>query len=76
MGLLDVEAKGYVPILHGGTPGGQFWRLTFAQYRERMVGTGLITERGIEQFLALFDDPDFVWMPSTHIVAWGRRADA
>jgi SAM-dependent methyltransferase len=74
MGLRDVDATGSVPILHGGTLGGQFWRLTYTQYRERMVGTGLITEDEIEQFLALFDDPEFVWMPSTSIAAWGRRA--
>lgn len=76
MGLLDVDAAGSLPILHGGTPGARFWWLTYTQYRERMVGTGLITEQGIEQLLALFDDPAFVWMHATLIAAWGRRADA
>jgi SAM-dependent methyltransferase len=75
MGLRDVAAEGYVQILHGGTPGARFWRLTFAQLRERMVGTELITEQGTEQFLALFDDPDFVWMAPTTIAAWGRRPE-
>jgi hypothetical protein len=75
MGLRDVAAAATVPILHGGTPGGQFWRLTYTQLCERMVGTGLITEQEIEQLLARFDDPGFVWMHATLITAWGRRAD-
>jgi SAM-dependent methyltransferase len=73
-GLVEVDAEGRVPILHAGTPSARFWRLTFEQLRDRMVGSGLLTNEDLDQYLAAHEDEDFVWMGNIIMAVWGRRA--
>ena len=34
---------------------------------------GLLAERDLQAFLALVEDPGFVWMGMTIMAVWGRR---
>jgi SAM-dependent methyltransferase len=75
-GLIDVDAEGRVPMLRAGTPQARFWQLTFAQLRDRMVNTGLITDEEMDEFLALHDHQDFVWMGGILMAVWGTAPRA
>jgi SAM-dependent methyltransferase len=75
-GLVDVQAEGRVLMTRGGSPDARFWRVTFTQLQERMVATGLLTDQEMEQFLALYDDPNFVLMGPVLMAVWGRRTVA
>ena len=71
-GLEEVSAEGRVPVARGGTPLARFYRLTAEQSRERYLGAGLTAE-DFDAYLALHDDPDFVWTQGTIFAAWGRK---
>ena len=71
-GLEEVAAEGRVGVARGGTPLARFYRLTAEQSRERYLGAGLTAE-GFAAYLALHDDPDFVWIQGTMFAAWGRK---
>jgi 2-polyprenyl-3-methyl-5-hydroxy-6-metoxy-1,4-benzoquinol methylase len=71
-GLIDVEAVGRAEMFRAGTPLAQFWQLTFAQLRERIVGAGL-TEEEMEQFLALHEDAGFYAMSHTVMKVRGKK---
>ena len=73
-GLVDVGAEGRAVFGRGGgTPDAQFMRLTLTQLRDRIVGTGQVSPEELDTLIALFDDPDFVWMGPMGVAAWGRR---
>jgi hypothetical protein len=73
-GLIDVGAIGRSGMFRAGTPLAQFWQLTFAQLRERIVGAGLTNEE-MDQFLALHEDAGFYAMGRTLVKARGRKPD-
>jgi SAM-dependent methyltransferase len=75
-GLVDVQAEGRVRMIRGGSPHARLFRLTFTQLRERMVAAGLLTDQAVEQFLTLYDDPNFVSMSLVMMAVWGRRTVA
>jgi len=72
-GLVDVEAEGQVWTMRAGAPVTRFYRVTFTQLAERIVGAGLLTVHEMEQYLALYDDPAFVSLSNILMAAWGRR---
>lgn len=74
--LVDVGAEGRVPIVAGGSPLAEFWRLTWEQLRPKLTGSGLLSEWDVVDFIALLEDPRFVWMAPAIVAAWGRRRDA
>jgi hypothetical protein len=41
--------------------------------RDRMLGTGDLSPKELDTFLAMFEDPDFVWMGAVLMSVWGRR---
>src|SRR5205085_1917329 len=57
----------------GGTPYAQFWRLTYTQMRDRLLGTGQVTPEELDRLDALFDDPEFIWMDAVLMTVLGRR---
>jgi SAM-dependent methyltransferase len=74
LGLVDVGAEGRAVFGRGGgTPDAQFMRLTLTQLRDRIVGTGQVSPEELDTLIALFDDPQFVWMGPLGVAAWGRR---
>jgi SAM-dependent methyltransferase len=74
-GLEDISGEGRVPIARGSTPLARFYRLTAEQSRQRYLSAG-VSEDDFNAFLALHDDPDFVWMQGTLFAAWGRKPDS
>jgi SAM-dependent methyltransferase len=75
-GLVDVETEGQVWTMRPGMPVTRFYRVTWTQLTERIVGTGLLTAYEMEQYLALHDDPAFVSLSNILMGAWGRRASS
>jgi SAM-dependent methyltransferase len=73
-GLEEVSAEGRVPVARGGTPLAHFYRLTTEQSRQRYLGAGLTAEE-FDAYLALHDDPNFVWIQGTIFAAWGRKPE-
>jgi len=70
-GLVDVDAEGRVLVMRAGTPLARFWQLTFAQLRDRIADAGLLTNDRMDQFLALHDAKDFVWLNNIIMAVWG-----
>jgi SAM-dependent methyltransferase len=72
-GLVDIDSEGHVLMTRGGTARARFWQLTAEQLRDRLVGTGSITEAEMDNFLALLDDEDFFWLNAIIMAVWGRK---
>lgn len=71
-GLEDVGGEGRIPVTHGGSDAALFYRRTAEQLRERLLGGG-ITKEELDVYLALHDDPAFVFVEGAMMAAWGRR---
>ena len=74
MGLHQVTGEGDFSILQGGTPNAEFFTLTAEQMRERMLDSGAITERRLDEALALLTSPDFWAFGGGGVAVWGQRA--
>ncbi len=72
LGLVDVEAEGQVRMGRGATPDAEFWRLSYTQARDRILGTSRLSPVELEAGPTL-DDPDFVWMGAVEMAVWGRN---
>lgn len=73
LGMVDVEAEGRVPMGRGGTPHAKFWQLSYSQIRDRVLGSGQLSPEELDGFIALFEDPNFVWMDGMVMAVSGRR---
>jgi len=73
-GLSEVQVEGRLQFLNGGSPLAEFWRLTFTQFRERMLDAGLVSERQADDICQLFANPEFAFTTFTVWAAWGKRA--
>jgi 2-polyprenyl-3-methyl-5-hydroxy-6-metoxy-1,4-benzoquinol methylase len=71
-GLRDVAGEGRTPVTRGGSAAAHFYRMTAEQLSERTLAAG-VTTRELEAYLALYDDPEFVFIEGTMMAAWGRR---
>jgi SAM-dependent methyltransferase len=72
-GLAEVAAEGRVALVHGASPAARSWRTAWAALGERIVASGVLTRQALAGFVALHDDPDFVWLGPVAVAAWGRR---
>jgi len=72
--LVDVCAEGRFSPVAGGSSLAKFWRLTWEQLGPQLIGSGLLSEWDVSEFIEQLDDPQFVWMSPTIMAAWGRRA--
>jgi SAM-dependent methyltransferase len=71
--LADVGVGCEVPIYQGGSPTADFFRLTWAQARERTLALGAPAAL-LDEVDVLLADPA-CWFPACALVsAWGRRA--
>jgi SAM-dependent methyltransferase len=73
LGMVDVDAEGRVFMGRGATALADFYRLSFAQLRDRYIATGELTAEETDRYIALFSDPDIVWMELVAMTVWGRR---
>jgi len=70
-GLVDISAQGRLAMWQGGSAGARLWRANFAQLREELLRTDLLTESELDHDLARLDDPRTLF-PSP--VMWTVRA--
>jgi SAM-dependent methyltransferase len=71
-GLQDIGAESEVPLIQGGSPATDFFRLTALQLRELMIAAGAVAEQ-LDEWNRLLDKPS-EWFPGYAVVAaWGRR---
>lgn len=75
-GLTDVDCEGRASIWRGGEAGGTAWRLTFAQVREPMIRSGLVTSADVDVAMALCTDSRFSFLSQLTLAASGRRPSA
>ena len=61
-------------VARGGTPLARFWRMTWHQLAGLISASGAISPDRLDAYLALHDDPDFVWVTPCIVAAWGRRS--
>jgi len=73
LGMIDVEAEGRTRMGRGATPDAEFWRLSYTQIRDRLLGTGQLSPEEFDAFIALFDDRNFIWMGAVLMAVSGRR---
>jgi SAM-dependent methyltransferase len=71
-GLVETGAEGRSFIYWGGTPGGEYHRLAWAQLRGLVVGPAL-TDAEMDRMLALLQEPAFACQSPLFVAAWGRR---
>jgi SAM-dependent methyltransferase len=72
-GYRDVGALVTAPVLRGGSPTAQFWKLTLETLRERIVAADLLTDAAIGDAQRLLGDPDFWDLAPAFVATWGRR---
>jgi SAM-dependent methyltransferase len=75
-GLEDVGAEGIQFYVRGATAAARFFWLMRFQLRERLVATGLTSERDIDRYLADLEDPSWGFFDATKWTAWGTRSAA
>ena len=71
--LVDISVEGRISVVANGSPLAQFWQLTWQLLRPQFIGSGLLAERDVDEFIALLGDGEFVWMAPAIMAAWGRR---
>jgi SAM-dependent methyltransferase len=59
-----------------GADGGEFWQFFMVQIGPAMIANGLLTEGELQAAVELFDDPQFVDVVCSQVVAWGRKVIA
>lgn len=72
-GLVDVGMEGRLTIWPGGSVGSRLDRANFEQVGAEVVAQGMMSEREVEEVLALLDDPAFAASTPIMMSAWGRR---
>jgi SAM-dependent methyltransferase len=73
MGLVDVESKGKVDTMHGGTPSAEWYVLALERAVPRLVEAGLVDADLARDAVAQARQPDFVVLSPLSISAWGRK---
>jgi SAM-dependent methyltransferase len=73
-GLRDVGNQGRVWIMEGGSPGAQWFALSLAHLRPRLVGPGMLTDAEVDRMLELFQNPEWSAFSPIIVAAWGRAA--
>ena len=71
--LVDVSAEGRVSAIAGGSQLAEFWRLTWEQLGPRLIGSKLLSEWDVQDYIEMLDDPRFVWISPMIVTACGRR---
>jgi len=75
-GLVEVESRGKVVTMHGGTPSAEWYVLALERARPGLVESGLVPPDVVDAALAQARDPAFAVLGPLTISAWGRRPTA
>ncbi|MQA84132.1 MAG: methyltransferase domain-containing protein [Streptosporangiales bacterium] len=71
-GLVQVGNEGRVWVMEGGSAGAQWFGLSIAHLRTRLVGPGKLTDEQVDRMLALFQDPSWSAFSPIIMAAWGQ----
>ena len=72
-GLVEVESKGKVVTMHGGTPSAEWYVIALERARQGVIDAGLLSAEVVDEALAQARQPDFAVLGPLAISAWGRR---
>ncbi|MGH9042740.1 MAG: methyltransferase [Acidimicrobiia bacterium] len=72
-GLTDVEGRGGLSVVQGGSPYARWYAQSIEALRPRLVAAGLVGEPEVARACGLLTDPDFELVTPALIVARGRR---
>jgi SAM-dependent methyltransferase len=74
-GLVELDVDGYSEAWRGGSVGAHLHGANVRQTADRVVATGDVTKRDLEEFLELIEDPDFAVCSYLMLTSSGRRPD-
>ena len=72
-GLVDIESRGKVVTMHGGTPSAEWYVLALERARPAIISSGLLPAHLVDAALDQARDPSFAVLGPLTISAWGRR---
>jgi SAM-dependent methyltransferase len=72
-GLEAVGVEGDFAFLQGGSPMAEFFQLTGAQMRDKVISSRALSADRFDAGLALLDDPKFSAFAGAGIAVWGSR---
>jgi hypothetical protein len=75
-GLVDVDSRGTVSTMHGGTATAEWYVMALERAKPRLVDAGLLDTALIDEALAQARDPSFAVLGPLGISAWGRVPSA
>jgi SAM-dependent methyltransferase len=75
-GLVDVDSRGKVVTMHGGTPSAEWLVLALERAKPGIVAAGVLPADVVDAALAQARDPSFAVLGPLSISAWGRRPAA
>jgi SAM-dependent methyltransferase len=73
-GLVDVGLDARLPVVNGGDPEAEWWRLNLEQSRSTIVAAGLADDTDFDAAYRELAAPDFRDLSLAVLTAWGRRA--
>jgi hypothetical protein len=73
LGFVDPRGEGRLHVFRGGTEPHSPHRPALAEIRDVVVARGRVTGPDYDAFLALGNDPTFVWQEGLMMSTWGRR---
>jgi SAM-dependent methyltransferase len=73
-GLVDVEGRGGLSVVRGGSPYAVWYRQSIAALRPRLAASGLMGEAEVDRACGLLDNPAFELMTPVLMSTRGRRA--
>ena len=71
-GLIDIGAEGEIPVFQGGSVTADFWCLTWEQMRSRMIATGLVDNKAINDAMDALRQRQQWFVAPAEFAAWGR----
>ncbi|HEY3240912.1 MAG TPA: methyltransferase [Acidimicrobiia bacterium] len=74
-GLVDVEGRGGLSVVRGGSPYAAWYRQSIDALRPRLLASGLTSEQEVARVCGLLDDPDFELVTPVLISTRGRRPE-
>ena len=74
-GFVDLEVSGYSAAWRGGSVGAHLHGANVRQTADRLVATGEVSARDLEEFLELIEDPDLAVSSYLMLTTSGRRPD-
>ncbi|HUF98537.1 MAG TPA: methyltransferase domain-containing protein [Ilumatobacter sp.] len=73
-GLVDIDAEMSSKLVVGGSTRAGFYEFSARQIADACVATGFVTQQDVDVLLDTYTDPRTMFMSTTVVAAWGRRA--